>query len=139
MKILLDDGAVMPTYAHEYDAGLDLHMKLNLEPVVIPPFGGFRVFDTGVHAVIPQHFCGLVKTRSSMLLKGLKTDGLVDADYTGPIRVILFNHGEFSYTVNPGDKIAQMVIAPCLRPPLELVDRLDNTDRGDNGFGSSGR
>lgn len=139
MKITLDENAVMPSYAHEFDAGLDLYAKTDIEPVAIPPFGGFRVFDTGVHMAIPQHFCGLVKTRSSMLMKGIQTDGLVDADYTGAIRVVLFNHGEYSYTVQPGDKIAQIVISPCLRPPLEVVDHLEETVRGENGFGSTGR
>ena len=139
MKIVLDENAVMPTYAHDYDAGLDLYAKMDMEPVAIPPFGGFRVFDTGVHAAIPQHFCGLMKSRSGLLMKGIQTDGLVDADYTGSIRVILFNHGVYSYVVKPGDKIAQMVIAPCLRPPLELADELEKTDRGENGFGSTGR
>ena len=139
MKITLDAGAVMPTYAHEYDAGLDLYAKKDGDKVMIPPLGGFKVFDTGVHMAIPQHFCGLVKSRSSMLVKGLKTDGLVDSDYTGSIRVILFNHSEHPYYVEPGDKIAQVVISPCLRPPLELTDTLEATDRGDNGFGSTGR
>jgi dUTP pyrophosphatase len=88
---------------------------------------------------IPQHFCGLMKSRSGLLMKGIQTDGLVDADYTGSIRVILFNHGEFSYIVNPGDKIAQIVISPCLRPPIEVVDSLEATQRGENGFGSTGR
>lgn len=139
MKIVLDEGALMPTYAHEYDAGLDLYAKTGVEAIVIPPFGGFRVFDTGVHMAIPQHFCGLMKSRSGLLMKGIQTDGLVDADYTGSIRVILFNHGEFSYIVNPGDKIAQIVISPCLRPPIEVVESLEPTQRGENGFGSTGR
>lgn len=139
MKIVLDDGAVMPGYAHEFDAGLDLFAKNNIKPVVIPPYGGSTVFDTGVHLAIPQHFCGLVKSRSSMLMRQVATDGLVDSDYTGSIRVILFNHGPEAYTVNPGDKIAQVVISPCLRPPLEVVDELVATDRGNNGFGSTGR
>lgn len=139
MKIILDENAVMPSYAHEFDAGLDLYAKSDSDPITIPPFGGFRVFDTGVHLAIPQHFCGLVKTRSSLLMKGIKTDGLVDADYIGSIRVVLFNHGEYSYTVRPGDKIAQIVVSPCLRPPLELVDRLEDTERGNRGFGSTGR
>lgn len=138
MKITLDVGAVMPVYAHNYDAGLDLYARKDIEPVVIPA-GSFAIFDTGVHMAIPQHFCGLVKTRSSMLQKGLMTDGLVDSDYTGSIRVILFNHGDRPYYVEPGDKIAQVVISPCLRPPIELVDSLDPTDRGENGFGSTGR
>lgn len=139
MKITLDPGAIMPTYAHEYDAGLDLYARDNGENITIPPMGGFRVFDTGVHMAIPAHFCGLVKSRSSMLMRGLKTDGLVDADYTGSIRVILFNHGESEYHVRPGDRIAQIVISPCLRPPIELVDTLEETERGNNGFGSTGR
>ena len=138
MKIMIEQGAVMPTYAHEYDAGLDLYARKDMEPRIIPA-GSYATFDTGVHMAIPQHFCGLVKTRSSMLVKGLKTDGLVDADYTGSIRVIIFNHGAVPYWVNPGDKIAQVVIAPCLRPPIEVVDSLDPTDRGDNGFGSTGK
>ena len=139
MKLVLDEGAVMPGYAHEFDAGLDLFQKTNAKQVVIPPYGGSKVFDTGVHLAIPQHFCGLVKSRSSMLLKQVVTDGLVDSDYTGSIRVILFNHGPEAYTVHPGDKIAQVVISPCLRPPLELVDELEATERGDAGFGSTGR
>jgi dUTP pyrophosphatase len=139
MKITLDVGAVMPTYAHEYDAGLDLYAKKDGDKVMIPPLGGFKVFDTGVHMAIPQHFCGLVKSRSSMLVKGLKTDGLVDADYTGSVRVILYNHSGKSYQVDPGDKIAQIVIAPCLRPPIEIVDALQDTDRGTRGFGSTGK
>lgn len=139
MKVKLDPGAVMPSYAHEYDAGLDLYARTNGEKISIPPLGGFQVFDTGVHLQIPAHFCGLVKSRSSLLMKGVMTDGLVDADYTGSIRVMLFNHGEYPYHVFPGDKIAQIVISPCLRPPLEPADDLPNTERGSNGFGSTGR
>lgn len=139
MKIKLDVGAVKPTFAYEYDAGLDLYAKKDIAPVMIPPNGGFRVFDTGVHMAISQHFCGVMKSRSSLLLKGIQTDGLVDADYTGSVRVILFNHGCYPYTVYPGDKIAQIVITTCLRPPIEQVDELDPTERGDGGFGSTGR
>lgn len=139
MKVILDKNAVMPDSAHEFDAGLDLRAKLDIDPVEIPPNGGYRVFDTGVHMMIPKHFCGLVKSRSSLLLKGIETDGLVDSDYTGSIRVILFNHSDRSYVVMPGDKIAQIVITPCLRPPLELSESMERTDRGDRGFGSSGR
>lgn len=140
MKIALDKGAVMPTRAHTYDGGMDLYMKLGEDPIAISPYGGSVVIDTGVHVQIPQHFCGLVKSRSGLMCnRRIVTDGTIDCNYTGSIRVILFNHGEFSYTVNPGDKIAQLVIVPCCLPPLELVDRLEATDRGDNGFGSTGR
>lgn len=138
MNVMLDEGAVMPTYAHQYDAGLDLFSKFTEEPVTIPA-GDCREFDTGVHLQIPQHFCGLVKSRSSMLKKRILTDGLVDADYIGSITVFLYNLGKFPYTVMPGDKIAQLVVSPCLRPPLNLVDEMEQTERGACGFGSTGR
>lgn len=140
MKIMIDKGAVLPTRAHPYDAGLDLYAKKCGGPVHIAPFGGHKTIDTGVHVQIPQHFAGLVKSRSGLMVKhGLLTDGTVDCEYTGAIHVTLFNHGETSYTVYPGDKIAQLVIFPCCLPPLEVVDDLGRTDRGDNGFGSTGR
>ena len=139
MKIKLDENAIMPSYAHDFDAGLDLCAKNDGVETVVPPYGGFVAIDTGIHMAIPPHFCGLVKTRSSMLKRGLITDGLVDSDYTGSIRVFLFNHGSRPYVVKPGDKIAQIVISPCLRPPLEVVEKLEETARGDNGFGSTGR
>lgn len=140
MKITLDANAILPTRAHPYDAGLDLYMKLDAEPVVLPPYGGSVTIDTGVHVAIPQHFAGLIKSKSGLMVQHkLLTDGTVDCNYTGSVRVTLFNHGEFSYTVNPGDKIAQLVIVPCCLPPLEMVERLDRTDRGNNGFGSTGR
>jgi dUTP pyrophosphatase len=74
-----------------------------------------------------------------MVRHGILTDGTIDAHYTGPIKVCLFNHGLVEYPVHAGDKIAQLVIVPCMLPRLELVDSLEETDRGDNGFGSTGR
>ena len=140
MKITLDPNAILPTRAHPYDAGLDLYMKLGEAPVTITPYGGSATIDTGVHVAIPQHFCGLVKSKSGLMVHNrIITDGTVDCNYTGSIHVTLFNNGERSYTVRPGDKIAQLVIVPCCLPPLELVDKLEATDRGANGFGSTGR
>lgn len=140
MKIKLDPGAVMPTRAHPYDAGLDLYMPDGIEPVYVPPFGDSVAIDTGVHIAIPQHFCGLVKSRSGLMVNHkIVTDGTIDCGYTGSIRVTLFNHGATAYMVNPGDKIAQLVIVPCCLPPLEEVDVLEATDRGTNGFGSTGQ
>ena len=139
MKILLDPGAVIPKRAHPYDAGLDLYAPKDMEPVVVHPFGGRVSIDTKTHVAVPQHFAGLVKSRSGMMLKGIVTDGTVDPDYTGSIRVTLFNHGSEEWAVNPGDRIAQLVIVPCCLPSLELVDELEETCRGNNGFGSSGR
>ena len=136
MKIMLDEGAYMPARAHEWDAGLDLYA---MEEQWIPGECGVE-FNTGVHLEIPKGFVGLVKSRSGLMMKQkITTDGVVDAGYTGAIRVMLFNHGIFTHKVNRGDKIAQLVIVPCLIPELEVVERLDETDRGDNGFGSTGR
>ena len=156
MKIVLDEGAKMPTRAHPWDAGLDLYA---IEDVLVPakeilvgysPFGfgnpqvkvvgGSATIDTGVHAEIPEGYVGFIKSKSGLMCNhGIITDGTIDAHYTGPIKVCLFNHGGSKYEVKKGDKIAQLVIVPCLLPELELVDNLEETDRGDNGFGSTGR
>ena len=136
MKILLDKWAKMPTRAHEWDAGLDLYA---LEDGYIR-CNQSRTFDTGVHVEIPEGFVGFIKSKSGLMCNhGIVTDGTIDAHYTGSIRVCLFNHGTSKYEVKKGDKIAQLVIVPCLLPELELVDSLEDTDRGDNGFGSTGR
>lgn len=138
MKIKLDIGAKMPTRAHQFDAGLDLYAKTTMEATAIPPHS-MRVIDTGVHVQIPQHFAGLVKSRSGLMVKKMiQTDGVIDADYTGSIHVALFNHGDEEYLVSSGEKIAQLLIVPCCLPPLEVTDSLCSTDRGDNGFGSTG-
>lgn len=136
MKVMLDDGAKMPTRAHEWDAGLDLYA---MEDGYIR-CNQSRTFDTGTHIEIPEGFVGLVKSKSGLMCNhGILTDGTIDAHYTGPIKVCLFNHGTSKYEVKAGDKVAQLVIVPCLLPKLELVDSLEETDRGDNGFGSTGR
>lgn len=136
MKIMLDEGAKMPTRAHPWDAGLDLYA---MEDGYIR-CNQSRTFDTGTHIEIPEGYVGLVKSKSGLMVNhGIITDGTIDAHYTGPIKVCLFNHGGSKYEVKKGDKIAQLVILPCVMPHLELVDSLEETDRGDNGFGSTGR
>ena len=152
MKIMLDEGAKMPTRAHEFDAGLDLYAP---KPATVPGCkysgsiyrGGYgivyignRTIDTGVHVEIPEGYVGLIKSKSGLMVNnGLLTDGTIDSGYTGSIKVKLFNTCPKDYKINAGDKIAQLVIVPCLLPELELVDHLEETDRGDGGFGSTGR
>lgn len=146
MKIMLDEGSILPTRAHPWDAGLDLYA---MEDVIVPnaevfPFDeiqlGSAVIDTGVHVEVPEGCYGEIRSRSGLMCKhGITTDGTIDAHYTGSIKVCLFNHRAGPYKVNAGDKIAQLVIVPCLLPELELVDSLEETDRGDGGFGSTGR
>ena len=134
MKIMLDKGAKMPTRAHPLDAGLDLYA---MEDGIVY---GSKVFDTGVHVQIPQGYYGEIRSRSGLLFKhDLTTDGTIDAGYTGSIKVKLINHLNYPYMVKAGDKIAQLVLIHCLRPKLELVDSFEETDRGDGGFGSTGR
>ena len=136
MKIMLDEGAKMPTRAHEWDAGLDLYAMEGGNICCCNK----RIFDTGVHVQIPEGYVGFIKSKSGLMCKrSIVTDGTIDAHYTGSIKLCLFNHGSRSYEVKAGDKIAQLVIMPCCLPELELVDSLDQTDRGDNGFGSTGR
>lgn len=136
MKIKLDEGAKMPTRHHKWDAGLDLYA---LEDGYIR-CNQSRTFNTGVHVQIPEGCVGFIKSRSGLMVNhGIVTDGTIDAHYTGPIKVCLFNHGTSRYEVKAGDKIAQLVICPCVLPQLELVDSLEETDRGNAGFGSTGR
>lgn len=141
MKVMLDNGAKMPTRAHPFDAGLDLYAPNVDDFYSISPCGGSTTIDTGVHIEIPEGYVGFIKAKSGLNVNhGLTCTGVIDAHYTGSIAVKLYNHHEhMRYVVRPGDKIAQLVILPCLLPELELVDSLEETDRGDNGFGSTGR
>jgi dUTP pyrophosphatase len=134
MKVMLDPGAKMPTRSHPFDAGLDLYaMKDGIVDYS-------KTFDTGVHVEIPEGCVGLIKSKSGLMVNNqITTDGTIDAHYTGSIKVKLFNHGETSYYVEAGQKIAQLVIIKCELPELELVDSLEDTDRGSNGFGSTGK
>lgn len=136
MKIKLDEGARMPTRAHETDAGLDLYAR---ETNIVPAKGS-TTFDTGVHIELPVGYVGMVKSKSGLNVKhGITSEGVIDVGYTGSIRVKLYNHSSCPYRVEKGDKISQLVIMPILTPELELVESLEETDRGNNGFGSSGK
>lgn len=136
MKIMLDEGALMPTRAHATDAGLDLYAR---ESAIVPA-KECAVFDTGVHIELPQQTVGFIKSKSGLNVKhGIVSEGVIDVGYTGSIVVKLYNHSGYDYKVNRGDKISQLVILPILTPDLELVDSLEATERGNNGFGSSGR
>lgn len=136
MKIKLDDHAFAPVRAHDTDAGLDLR---SAETVEIPA-GGSAAIDTGVHVAIPSGCAGLLVSKSGLNVKNnITSTGLIDSGYTGSILVKLYNHGDKTYTVNAGDKITQLVIIPVKIEPIVLVNDLDETERGDNGFGSSGR
>ena len=135
MKIKLDPGAYKPTRGHIDDAGLDLYSTASLW---LHP-GKHEVIDTGVHVQIPPGYVGLITSKSGLMAKGITSRGTIDCGFTGSIKAVLYNHGDEGYLINAGDKITQLVILPCLTPPLEIVDDLDDTDRGSDGFGSTGR
>lgn len=136
MRVQLDDGAFMPERAHSLDAGYDLRTR---EKHVLPAHGS-AVVDTGVHVEIPEGYVGILKSKSGLnVKKNIIATGTIDAGYTGPIVVKLYNLGENEHVFNAGDKIVQIVLFPIFTPDLEKVDRLDDTERGDNGFGSTGR
>lgn len=136
MKIKLDTGAKMPTRAHTTDAGLDLYAR---ETKTIPAKGSTK-FDTGVHVELPVGTAGFLKSKSGLNVKhGITSDGVIDVGYTGSIVAKLYNNSDTDYTVNAGDKITQLVIVRIETPDLEPVDDLEETERGDGGFGSTGK
>lgn len=136
MRIILDEGAFMPERAHELDAGYDLRTPMNLE---VWPMESVTV-STGVHMEIPKGYVGFLKSKSGLNVKhDLTGEGVVDAGYCGSIVVKLYNHGDKVYKFRRGDKIIQIVLLPVYTPELEVVDEFENTERGSNGFGSTGR
>lgn len=136
MKIKLDNGAFMPTRAHETDAGLDLYAT-NTQ---IVPARESAKFDTGVHIELPRGTVGMLKSKSGLNVKhSITSEGVIDVGYTGSIVVKLYNNSGRDYKVNAGDKISQLVILPILTPTLEVVESLEETERGAGGFGSTGK
>ena len=136
VKIKLDRDAILPSRAHAQDAGLDLFSRE--EKIILP--GESAVFDTGVHVELAPGTWGKLESKSGLNVNYdvVSCGGTIDSGYTGSIRVKLYNLGKRPYMVRKGQKIVQMVILPCLAPELELVDRLEETERGNNGFGSTG-
>ena len=135
MKLVLDDGAFVPTRAHDTDAGLDLYTP---DDFTVPAKGS-EVVDTGVHLEIPVGYVGFVKSKSGLMVNDdITTDGTVDAGYTGSIKIKLFNNGYDDKQFFRGQKIAQIVVLPIITPEVELVDTLEDTERGTGGFGSTG-
>ena len=136
MKIKLDSWGIMPTRAHDTDAGLDLYAA---EDKTLWQYSSVT-FDTGVHVQLPPNTAGMLKSKSGLNVKhGITSEGVIDVGYTGSICVKLYNHSGLPYEVKRGDKISQLVIVPVVIPPVVVVDELEGTERGDHGFGSTGR
>lgn len=137
MRIVLDEGAFIPTRAHEMDAGLDLYTPRD----IYVESRGSAVIDTGVHIELLPNTVGEIKSKSGLNFKhGLTVPtGTIDYGYTGSIKVKIYNHSNQPYTFKRGDKIAQLVVVKIEMVEPVVVDQLKKTDRGDNGFGSTGR
>ncbi len=136
IEVMLDYGAYAPERAYRADAGLDLRSPITVR---IDP-GKAAVINTGVHMAIPEGYVGMLKSKSGLNIKlGLLSEGVIDAGYTGPIHVKLYNHGKNPVLIEDGDKISQIVILPIITPEVDFVDHLGETERGACGLGSTGR
>ena len=135
----LDKNLATPSRAHTDDAGLDLCARA---PVIIQP-GQITSVDTGVAVAIPAGYAGFVTPRSGLAAKYgisiVNSPGLIDPGYRGEIRVVLINHGSEPFNVSRGARIAQLIILPIAVIPHKVVAQLDDTERGNDGFGSSGQ
>jgi len=138
MEIIVEDGVSIPKYAHNTDAGFDL---MSAEHKAIKPFETL-LFKTGIYLNIPFNYEVQIRSRSGNALKGLvvaNSPGCIDCGYIGEIKVILHNNTENHIIIECGDKIAQAVLTPIVKAHFIVVDGFEKTERGDNGFGSTGK
>ena len=138
IRCVLDEGAYVPESAHEEDAGYDLRTPKD----VTISAGGCGTIDTGVHIEIPRGYVGFLKSKSGLNVRNYLTgEGVIDSGYTGSVVVRLYHNipdGEDKH-FKKGDKIIQIVLLPIFKPEFEVVDELEATERGNGGFGSTGR
>lgn len=140
IKIVLSNKAKLPVYSSESAAGADIYARID-ESIILKP--GERVLvPTGISMAIPRGYEVQIRPRSGLAAKNgitvLNAPGTIDSDYRGEIKVILINLSAEPFTINDGDRIAQMVVAPCVRACFLKRDSLDETERGAGGFGSTG-
>lgn len=138
VPISLDDGATLPQYETAHAAGMDLR---SVEAVVLEPLER-RLIPTGLRIAIPPGFEGQVRPRSGLALKYgiamVNSPGTIDADYRGEIRVLAINLGSETVHLGKGERIAQLVLCPVARAEWSPVDALEESERGEGGFGSTG-
>ena len=141
VKIVNQSNNPLPVYKTSQSAGMDLQAHLQA-PIQIEPFHRALV-PTGLFMALPDGFEAQVRPRSGLALKNgitvLNTPGTIDADYRGEIGVILINLGQEPFVIAPGDRIAQLVVAPITQVEWTPTDNLDSTERGTGGFGSTGK
>jgi dUTP pyrophosphatase len=141
IAVINDSPYPLPEYATAQSAGLDLRAHL-AEPLLLNP-GERALIPTGLRMALPPGWEAQVRPRSGLALKQgvtvLNSPGTIDADYRGPVGVILINHGADSFSVQPGERIAQLVFARFEQAVWQPVKELDQTERAEGGFGHSGR
>lgn len=136
LKVKLSEGALLPRRATEGSACYDLHSLVEKEI----RGRSKEVFETGVFTEFSSEYMLQILSRSGLSLKyGIQVGaGIIDSDYRGSIKVILYNHSDDVFIVKKGDKIAQMALIRIITPEIEIIENLSETERGANGFGSSG-
>ena len=136
MRVMIEAGAKCPTRAHPNDAGLDLYAMHG----GCVKAGQTATFHTGIHVELPEGTAGVILPKSGLMTKqDILAFGVIDEPYRGEILVHMFNLGHEDYNVMAGDKLTQMLVLGVRYEELEIVDQLSDTDRGNSGFGSTGR
>jgi len=137
----LDPSVRIPSYKTTGASGMDL-MAFIKHPIILAPKTSFLV-PTGLSIAFPEDYEVQIRPRSGLAAKNnisvLNTPGTIDSDYRGEIKIIIFNHGNHNFTINNGDRIAQMILTPVVKINFEEVDDLPETLRGKGGFGSTGK
>ena len=140
VKVINKGHQPLPAYATSQSAGMDLRANID-ESIVLHPMER-RLVPTGLHIALPQGFEAQIRPRSGLALKHgltvLNTPGTIDADYRGELMVLLINFSDTDFVINDGERIAQMVVARHEQIVFELVDELDDTERGAGGYGHTG-
>ena len=137
------EGLDLPAYETEQAAGMDVRAAVPADSPVVLETGARALIETGFAMALPPGFEAQIRPRSGLAIKHgitcLNTPGTIDADYRGEVKVILINLGEHRFTINRGDRIAQMVVTPVVQATIMQVDVLQDTGRGAGGFGSTGK
>lgn len=140
VKVINKGHQPLPAYATSQSAGMDLRVNID-ESIVLHPMER-RLVPTGLHIALPQGFEAQIRPRSGLALKHgitvLNTPGTIDADYRGELMVLLINFSDTDFVINDGERIAQMVVARHEQIEFQLVDELDDTERGAGGYGHTG-
>jgi len=141
IKIINHSKFELPSYATPHSAGMDLRANTD-NPLIIKPLQRILV-PTGLHIQLPQEYEAQIRPRSGLAIKHgitlVNSPGTIDADYRGEIKIILVNLSNEEFTLNPGERIAQMIISKYEKVTLTECDTLDQTERGEGGFGSTGK